>query len=206
MLERALAAGADLIEAELRWQDGSLVARHARRLPLLPLLWDRWYVRLDRGEAFTLEGLLESVRGRARLLLDVKSLDRRFAPTLISVLREQDALQEVQVASVYWGVLERLRQAEASLPLYRTVNTPRRLDALRSLLDADPLEAGVAIHRSLLSPDLAESLAARRVPVLVWPVNDVETARELLGWGVTGLISDSPELLRALKRGASPEG
>jgi glycerophosphoryl diester phosphodiesterase len=93
MLERALAAGADLIEADLRWQDGRLVARHARRLLLLPLLWDRWWLRLDRGETFTLEELLERTRGRARLLLDVKSLDRRFVPTLVSVLREQGALQ-----------------------------------------------------------------------------------------------------------------
>lgn len=195
-----------MIEADLRWQDGRLVARHARRLPLLPLLWDRWYVRPDRGEAFTLEGLLEKVRGRARLLVDVKSLDRRFAPTLISILQEQDALQEVQVASVYWGVLERIRERDANLRLYRTVNTSQRLDALHSLLESDPLEAGVAIHRRLLSQDLAASLVEHGIPVLVWPINDLDMARELLSWGVTGLVSDRPELLLALKRDASPEG
>ena len=195
-----------MIEADLRWQDGRLVARHARRLPLLPFLWDRWYVRLDRGEAFTLEELLERTRGRALLLIDVKSLDCRFTPTLISVLREREATQEVQICSVYWDVLERLRQAEPGLCLHRTVNTQRRLDALQSLLDSDALDSGVAIHRSLLSRDLAARLAARPIPVLVWPVNDLETARELISWGVTGLISDSPELLRALKQGASREG
>ncbi len=195
-----------MIEADLRWQDGRLVARHARRLPLLPLLWDKWYLRLDRGEALTLEELLERARGRALLLIDVKSLDRRFAPTLISVLREQEALQEVQFSSVYWDVLERLRQAEPGLRLHRTVNTARRLGTLQSLLDSDALDSGVAIRHDLLSRDLAARLADRGFPLLVWPVNDLDRARELVGWGVTGLISDSPELLRTLKRGASREG
>lgn len=194
-----------MIEADLRWQDGRLVARHARRLPLLPILWDKWYVRLDRGQAFTLEELLARTRDRAFLLIDVKSLHPRFAPTLISVLREQEALQGVQVSSVYWDVLERLRRAEPGLRLHRTVNTPRRLDALQSLLNSDALDSGVAIHHDLLSRDLAARLSARGAPVLVWPVNDPETGRELLAWGVTGLISDSPELLRALKQGASRE-
>jgi glycerophosphoryl diester phosphodiesterase len=170
------------------------------------VLWDRWYVRLDRGETFTLEELLESVRGRVRLLLDVKSLHRRFPETLTSVLRSRDAIDSVQVSSVYWDVLERLRQAAPNLAVHRTVNSSRRLEALQSLPEKDPLQAGVSIHRDLLSKDLAAFLAARRVPVLVWPVNDPTTAQELLDWGVTGLISDSPELLRDLKGGAPGEG
>ena len=182
------------------------MARHSRRLPLLPILWDGWRFRLDKGEALTLEEILDRARPRTRILIDVKSLDRRFAPTLISVIRDRGALEDVHVTSVYWGVLELLRLEEASLRLYRTVNRPRLVDTLQSLLDSDPLEAGVSIHRSLLSRDLAASLAAHGAPILVWPVNDLETARELLDWGVTGLISDRPELLRALKRDASPEG
>ncbi len=172
---------------------------------MLPILWDGWQFRLDKGEALTLEEILDRARRRARILIDVKSRDRRFAPTLLSVVRDRGALEEVQVTSVYWGVLERLRREEADLRLYRTVNAPRLVDALQPLLDSDPLQAGVSIHRDLLSRELAASLAAHGVPVLVWPVNDLETARELLDWGVTGLISDRPELLRVLKRNASLE-
>jgi glycerophosphoryl diester phosphodiesterase len=172
---------------------------------LLPVLWDKWYVRLDRGETPTLEELLESVRGQASLLLDVKSVDRRFSETLAAILRSQDAVDSVQISSVFWDVLERLREAAPSLAVHRTVNSDRRLEAFRSLPEKDPLEAGVSIHRDLLSRDLAASLVARRVPTLVWPVNDPTTAHELLEWGVTGLISDSPELLRDLKQGAASE-
>ena len=40
-LEQALSAGVDAVEADLRWDGGRIVARHARRLPFLPLYWDQ---------------------------------------------------------------------------------------------------------------------------------------------------------------------
>jgi len=39
----------------------------------------------------------------------------------------------------------------------------------------------------------------RGLPVQVWTVNDPGVARELVSWGVTGIISDVPDVLTGLR-------
>lgn len=200
-LERALVAGVDAVEADLRWDAGRVVARHARRLPLLPLYWDRWYLRLDRGPQLTLDELLERARGRARLYLDLKALARSFPRALLETLGRHNALKDVEVSSQRWGLLAELRRAEPDLRLVRSVGSRRRRTALLALLPDDPLQAGVAIRRNLLDEELARLLRARGLPLYVWGVNDLEEARRIVAWGASGIIADSLQLLRALKSG-----
>ena len=202
-LKRALAAGVDAVEADLRWDGGRVVARHARRLPFLPLYWDRWYVRLGRGHQLTLDELLERVGGRARLYFDLKSLAGPFPRALLETLRRHNALKDVEVSSQRWSLLAELRRAEPDLRLVRSVGSRRRRTALRALLPDDPLKAGVAIHRDLLDEELARLLRARGLSLYVWRVNDLEEATKVVAWGASGIIADSLELLRALKSGSA---
>jgi len=201
VLERALAAGVDAVEADLRWDAGRIVARHARRLPLLPLYWDRWYLRLDREPQLTLDEVLERTRGRARPYLDLKALTRPFPRALLETLRRHNAVSDVEVSSGYWDLLAELRRDEPDLRLLRTVGDERQRAALLALPPDDPLRAGVAIRRDLLDENLARLLRARGLPLYVWDVEELEDARRIVGWGATGIIADSLELLRALKSG-----
>jgi glycerophosphoryl diester phosphodiesterase len=198
-LEQALSAGVDAVEADLRWDGGRIVTRHARRLPFLPLYWDHRHLRLDRSRPGTLDEFLEQVRGRARPYLDLKAPARPLLSALLQALRRHDALKEAEVSTGHWGLLAELRRAEPDLRLVRSVGTARHLAALLALPRDDPLRAGVVIDRDLLDEELARRLHAQGPTLYVWGIDDLEDARKVIGWGVTGVIADSLELLRALK-------
>ncbi len=204
-MRRALSAGVDAVEADLRWDGGRIVARHARRLPFLPLYWDRWYLRVDRSAQLTLDELLEQVKGRARPYLDLKALARPFPGALLDALRRNDALKEATVSSEHWGLLAELRRSEPDLRLVRSVNSRRHRAALLALPPDDRLRAGVAIQRDLLDEALARRLRAEGLALYVWGIDDPEDARKVIGWGASGLIADSLELLRAVQAGVSLE-
>jgi PAP2 superfamily/Glycerophosphoryl diester phosphodiesterase family len=69
----------------------------------------------------------------------------------------------------------------------------------RPLLQALDAQA-VSIHQRLLSPELVRALRRRTALLMTWPVNSVPRMDELLSWGVTGIISDDPRVLRELVR------
>jgi glycerophosphoryl diester phosphodiesterase len=198
-LERALSAGVDAVEADLRWDGGCIVNRHDRRLPFLPLYWDRWYLRLDRGPQLTLDEVLDRTRGRVRPYLDLKSQSRPFLRVLLETLRRHDAVDDVEISSGYWSQLAELRRSEPALRLFRTVGDEQQRTAYLALPPNDPLEAGVVIHRDLLDEEMARLLRAREVTVYVWAVEDLGEAKTVLDRGASGIIADSLELLRALK-------
>jgi glycerophosphoryl diester phosphodiesterase len=198
-LEQALSAGVDAVEADLRWDGGRIVARHARRLPFLPLYWDRWHLRVDRSPQLTLDEFLEQMRGRARPYLDLKVPALPLVRALLEGLRQHDALKEAEVSTGYWDLLAELRRSEPDLRLFRTVGSQRYLAALLALPPDDPLRAGVVIRRKLLDEELARLLRVRWLTLYVWGIDDLEDARRVIGWGASGVIADSLALLRALK-------
>jgi glycerophosphoryl diester phosphodiesterase len=198
-LERALSAGVDEVEADLRWDGGRIVNRHDRRIPLLPVYWDRWHMRIDRGPQLTLDELLERMRGRSRPYLDLKSQSRPFLRALLETLRRHEVVHEAVISSGYWRPLDELRRGEGSLRLLRTIGDERQRADYLALAADDPLRAGVAIHHDLLDEELARLLRSRGVEVYVWAVDDVEEARRLVGLGATGIVADSLELLQAVK-------
>ena len=198
-LEQALSAGVDAVEADLRWDSGRIVARHERRLPFLPLYWDHWHLRVDRSPQLTLDEFLEQMRGRARPYLDLKVPARPLAGALLEGLRHHDVLKEAEVSTGHWGLLAELRRSEPDLRLIRTVGSRRYLAALLALPLDDPLRAGVVIDRKLLDEELARLLRVRWLTLYVWGIDDLEDARRVIGWGASGIIADSLDLLRALK-------
>jgi len=187
------------VEADLRWDGGRIVTRHARRLPFLPLYWDHWHLRLDRSPQLTLDEVLERARGRARPYLDLKVAARPLPRALLETLRRHNALKEAEVSTGHWRLLAELRRSEPDLRLIRSVGSRRHLTALLALPSDDPLRAGVAIDRDLLDEELARVLRAQGLTLYVWGIDDLEDARRVIGWGATGVIADSLELLRALK-------
>lgn len=200
-LERALAAGVDEVEADLRWDGGRIINRHDRRIPFLPVCWDRWHLHLEHRPQFTLDEFLDRTRGRCRPYLDLKSQSRRFIRALLKALRSHDVVDETVISSAYWHLLDGLRRGEAGLRLLRTIGDERQRAEYLALPADDSLRAGVAIHRDLLNEELAGLLRSRDVAVYVWAVEDIEEARRLIDLGATGIVADSLDLLVALKSG-----
>jgi glycerophosphoryl diester phosphodiesterase len=57
----------------------------------------------------------------------------------------------------------------------------------------------ISIRHSLLTAERVAELHGRGVTMIAWTVNDPVRARELIGWEVDGITSDSLVLLQSLR-------
>lgn len=192
-LQRALETGVDAIEADVWLEGDRLTLRHEIKLPHLPLLVDRWYVRRARG-LLDVEGLGRAVDGRTGLFLDLKSRGERM---LRAVARAIEALghPRVEVSSRHWGLLESLRQMLPGLSIWYSAGSPREVRALLDRLDSGRARPrGVSLRHTLLDPGLAARLRDAGLGVYTWIVPDPDHGQRLTRLGADGLIADDVAL------------
>jgi glycerophosphoryl diester phosphodiesterase len=49
-----------------------------------------------------------------------------------------------------------------------------------------------------VTPELIADAQSNGLKVHVWTINDVDTMRTLIDWGVDGIVTDVPETLQAI--------
>jgi glycerophosphoryl diester phosphodiesterase len=133
-LARAITAGVDYAEADVWLYRGRLEVRHSKTLGPLPILWDRWFVRLmpPTTRRLTLTDLL-TVRGNGRLLLDLKGRAEDLADAIADALKLAQSEDGVAFTGS-WPHLDRLGAKFPKAPRFYSLGTPERLDALRPRL------------------------------------------------------------------------
>lgn len=191
-LRQAQRLGVAVVEADLHLYAGRIEVRHLKTLGPLPVLWDRWTVASPWTPRLRLERLLAALGPHTDLMLDLKGRDPRLAALVASAVGEQALGARVMVCARHWPLLDLL----PGLPGVHSVGTRRQLERLRRGFDGRRLE-GVSIHRKLLDAPTVMDLRRRADVVMTWPVQTREDARALAGWGVHGLITESPELVSA---------
>jgi glycerophosphoryl diester phosphodiesterase len=196
------ARDADLVEADVRRFRGRLEVRHAKTLGPLPVLWDHGRLHPPGTPRPLLAEVLRRVPEGAGLVLDLKGPDPRIVPEVLAATAGWRAARPLVVSARAWRTADRLR-GFPGITVVHSVGGPRGLRALLRRYPPGALE-GVAAQRSLLTPGVVGALRERAAWVWAWPVDDPETAAALAAWGVTGLISNAPGRLRAM-RGAARE-
>ena len=161
----------------------------------MPLLWDRWTLAPPWTPRLRLDRILAALTPGSELMLDLKGRDRRLPALVMAALGEHAPDTPVTICARHWPLLEALSGAPGVLPVH-SVGARRQLERLRRRYDGRRLD-GVSIHRKLLDARAVEDLRRRADVVMTWPVRTPEDVRELVGWGVQGLISDVPELVAA---------
>jgi glycerophosphoryl diester phosphodiesterase len=195
-LEVALEEGVDAIECDFWHNRGRLSLRHERKLPALPVLYDKWYLRLRWGE-LTLRDLLKEINFRAELFLDIKSGTPRAAEVVLDLYRDHESmLPPTRVSSKQWKLLDLLGAAGTDMHMYYSVGQEWWYPALLRRAEREHPPAGTSIQHRLLTPQRVEELHRYGLQVYAWTVNTPHRAKELLGWGVDGLISDDPKVFR----------
>lgn len=201
-LRAALDAGAEVLEADVHRYRGRLELRHSKALRPLPLLWEQGEpLATTREPRLLLPELLTELPPHALLMLDLKgpgSVGRHVAQALHELWPDRP----VMVCSRWWpGVA-----AASRLPYVRpllTARTPSELRLLRRRVRSGPVPYGVSLHRSLLDPVAVAELRERVQQVLTWGIDHERDLDDVLSRGVTGVISDSPDVLaqvRGLRR------
>lgn len=195
-LRAAEALGVRTIEVDVHLYRGRLEARHLKTLGPLPILWDRWTLASPWARRLTVPELLEAAGPGTELVLDLKGRDRRVAAAVRDAIRPRlSAGSGVTICARSWPLLEPFAGVER-VRLVHSVGSARQLARLRRRLGERRIH-GISIHERLLDSRRVRELREVADLIFTWPVNTVERARELVGWGVDGLISDRPDLVRA---------
>ena len=199
-LEQALAGGVDAIECDF-WHDrGRLALRHERKLPALPVWYDRWYMRFSIGE-LSLPDLLREINFRSELFLDIKSSTPLAAEAVLRLYHDNESMMPpTLVSSRQWRLLDQLGEVGTDMRMFYSVGHARGLEALLRRARTSPRPAGTSIRHTLLSANVVARLHEAGLQVFAWTVNNRHRAEDLLAWGVDGLISDDVTLHTELDR------
>jgi glycerophosphoryl diester phosphodiesterase len=115
-----------------------------------------------------------------------------FSQILYRVLKEYGVLDRTTVQSFDPRALEAMHSINPELSIALLISDSRDLEQNLALLSFVP---------EIYSPDyklvnerLIRAAHARNIQVIPWTVNNADTMRELLSWGVDGLITDYPDL------------
>jgi glycerophosphoryl diester phosphodiesterase len=205
---RAIALGADGIELDVHvTRDGIPVVFHdddLRRLTGTRGRIDRksWAelkrLRVAGTEVIPrLVDVLRLTRQRVPVQIEIKA-GVPVAPVVDAITRARGA-GSVILASFDAGIVSEAAQLAPTIPrmlITEARKTPAAL--LRQLTTCGA--AGVSVNwRRIRSAAWVRYFQDRGHIVWCWTVNDVTAARRLAEWGVDGLLSDDPALLRVKK-------
>jgi glycerophosphoryl diester phosphodiesterase len=194
----AVAAGADLIEADVHLYRRRLEVRHTKTLGVLPWLWDRWYLVPATAERLLLRALIDATPD-ATLMLDLKGWHPWLGRTVAKAMEQGAPGRPYIVASRQWGMLTAF-EAFDHVQIIHSARSPRELMALPRRITRHRTDA-LCLHRRLLTRPRWVSLARRLAPTLLtWPVIDRASADEVLSQGADGLIIDGLDLLAELAK------
>ena len=233
--DRGMAEGADGLEFDVRLsRDGVPVVHHDPtverttngRGPVSALTADE-LARLDAGGHFVLDGAfpfrgqgigvprLEEVVRRypdARLIVEMKDDTADLAEAVVRVLSKADALDRTEVASFHVRPVIAARRAGDGV---RTgASHPEVRGALYGswcgLSPRKPAYHGFQIPEKagrlrIITPRFVRCVSRAGLSVNVWTVNEEADMRRLLDWGVTGLITDRPDVAVPLVRLQTPD-
>ena len=199
-LVEAERANVDVVELDLWLHRGRLDVRHAKSTGALPLLRDGWSLRPGRAGRLQLANILDSAQPGTRLMLDLKGSDADLPRAAMNLMAERRP-GEPYVVSSRGGTCSPPSAASLtsspSTPAGHSRRSPRRSTS----------RAGTGCPRwvrigATSSPQRVAELREHVPECFAWGVDDRHRARELIEWGVTGIISDNYEMLRNLGRSA----
>jgi glycerophosphoryl diester phosphodiesterase len=198
-LRQALEAGVDLVECDVHAYRGRLEVRHHRSMGGLPLLWDRdGVVSRRRLGTVVLTELIAALGDEQRLMIDLKGVHPRLAPSVAALLRTASPGHALTVCTKSWWMLDAF-----DLPVRRVLSaaTRRAVERLVTRL-ADAPADGVSVRLSLLTPDVVERLHRGTQLVMAWPVDTPAALARARAVGADAVISKDLDLLREVRRDA----
>lgn len=218
-LERAIEAGVDLIETDVRFYRGEVWVRHEHRRRLLPVLYNLGlrgihlegpyslslgplFLRLDL-RPIRLREVVEAASGHCGLLLDLKVARHSgrtatlFIDTLLHTIETAGFDQPVAFCGS-WRLLDILRAKMPAAQTYHSIDSDTDWERFLERAQSDATVPGVTVHRKMLTEERAASLREAGVAVLCWDVASDDDAAYAVSHGAFGVIADDLDLLRRL--------
>jgi glycerophosphoryl diester phosphodiesterase len=189
--EYALAHGCDGFEFDVRFtRDGRQVLCHDAKLRGVDVAAVSFKDLCASGKTRLpcLEDVLQQFGCRAYLDIEIKAPGGE--QSVLNALRQFPPACYV-VSSFYPDILHSLHELEPSLPLGFICDRREYAPYWREL----PVKVFIPNYK-LVSQNLVRQVHERGIQIFSWTVNRQSDLRQLAGWGVDGLISDDPKLLK----------
>lgn len=205
-VERALKCGVDAVEVDVRMtKDGKLVLMHDETVDRTTngkgRVRDMTFSelrRLDAGKGErvpTLEEVLEAVRERARLVIEIKESD--IVRKVIEAVDRHGMLGEVILISFHHPAVRQVKQVRPDV----------ETGVIFVCEPIEPQELALKAGAEWIAPNLAyttERLVRRaheiKVKVNTWVVNTREELAKAKGLNVDAVTTDRPDLITSIAR------
>jgi glycerophosphoryl diester phosphodiesterase len=204
-IDQATEAGAEVIEADIWLHLGRLEVRHSKTMWRVPLLWDRWSLHAGWRPRLFLERLLELVPPDRELMLDIKGYrrsDPRIAEYVTLTHRRYRPGRPFLISGQNWRLLDAFRQFPEAV-IVHSIGSRQQLDRSWGQLERPGFDA-VSIQYTLLDSATVSRLKERVGLVVTWAINTEERLSNALEWGVDGVITDSPAIMRRVRSAGNP--
>jgi len=201
---RAFDAGAEAIELDVHGTvDGAVVIHHDATTNSRPgesgprvaiadtTLSALREIPIADGPIPTLNELLARTPEDRAVFVEVKA--KGIETAVVSVIRA--AAKQCAVHSFDHRVARRVREVAPEIPV-GILQTSYPIDPLRPMHDADARDLWQ--HWELIDRELIDAVHADGGRVIAWTVNHGDVARRLASWGVDGICTDVPAVMRAL--------
>ncbi len=197
--QRAIDLEAHMIELDLRETlDGELVCIHDSSVDRttngtgeIHELTYKELRGLDAGEGEhipLLTEVLSLASGKIKVNIDLKVIE--VEKELLDLIEDYKIAQDVFVSSFFHGTLRALRDLSDNIETAVLVEVPKD-DLVPYALDFDV--NAINPNHKLVTPELVEEAHSVGIKVYPWTVNDLEMMKQLLAFGVDGLITDYPD-------------
>ncbi len=196
-VEKALQVGVDIVEVDLqKTRDGILVLSHdeslertfGEKINIRQASWEELSkVKKGQYRVARLEEVLELVKGRVGLFLEIKHPEDAFA--VAKLVEEKKAQDWTAVISFHTQPLEELKGRLTTGLVY---SKPPGM-----IPEAKKLGCSIVLPKYMLATKKAVDFAHRlKLFVVAWTVNDPAKAKELFERGVDGIATDDGEVLK----------
>ena len=155
--------------------------------------------KLDAGQGEpipALEEVLELVRGRAHLLVELKQPEA--APALLEFFRKHQAFEAARAISFWHPALKAMKEAEPRLQTGALlVGCPADPVALARAARADAL----VLNYRYVNRELVEAAQRQEIGVIVWNIDDPEILEPYLAMNLDAICTNRPrEIVEKLGR------
>lgn len=158
----------------------------------------RWFHERFAGERVPLlEEVFDLVPRDVQINVEIKAGVQQLVPALVDLLKRKDRLDSVFVSSFDFDCLERLKELEpeARIGLLYKISMTNHY-RMAALLDCPVFS--LHPHWSVLTKQNVSAATSRGLSVYPWTVNKEEDMRTMIGYGVSGIITDFPGRLKSL--------
>jgi glycerophosphoryl diester phosphodiesterase len=196
-LRAALAAGVDLVEADVHLYRDTLEVRHRKAIGR-HFYWEQWTEVHRRRDLIMpeLPEVLALADGGSRLMLDLKGPSLAVAPRVAEALRRYAPGVPVAVCTKQWKMLDAFA-GDAHVRRVLSASDPLQLARLRARLRRGRVD-GVSIRLRLLTADVVAELRRATDVVMAWAIDSEAELARARRIGVTGVISKDLTMLTRL--------